>query len=118
MSSMRVLSQMLKANGGKIHKKACAILKSGDSLNSCCFNASGSHTHCRVEWQESGNHVSVVGSKQVESKVDGGTVKLGDLCTVSVREGSKMVGYEAKILGMGKFYNFIYVHSFSWVFKH
>ena len=79
MSSMRLLSQLLKP----------------------------SHTQCLVEWQESGSPVSVVASKQV---ADGDTVKFGDLCTVNVREGSKTVGYTAKILGMGKSEQRIFVY--------
>ena len=52
--------------------------------------------------------MSIVASKQVASGADGGTVKFGDVCTVNVREGSKMVGYTAKILGMGELRIFVY----------
>ena len=52
-----------------------------------------------MEWQEPGNPVNVVSANQIESSV---TVKVGDICTVKVREGSRMVSYPAKFLGTGK----------------
>ena len=52
-----------------------------------------------MEWQEPGNPVNVVSANHVES---GGVLKVGDLCSVKVKEVSRMVSYPAKILGMGK----------------
>ena len=55
-----------------------------------------------MEWDEPGNPRNVVQRKTVTGKTDGG-LKVGDLCDVQIREGSKKSCYQAKLLGIGEF---------------
>lgn len=60
-------------------------------------------THCLVEWEEEGNPCNVVQKKSVKSlKEDGNDLNVGETCSVRIREGSKMVAYSAKLLGIGR----------------
>lgn len=62
-----------------------------------------SDTHCLVEWEEDGNPRNVVQKKNVKSlDGDGDNLKEGEACSVRIREGSKMVAYGAKLIGIGK----------------
>lgn len=63
------------------------------------MNLSGSH--CLVEWEEDGNPRNVVQRKLVRSLGDDNLI-VGESCNVMIREGSKMVAYGAKLLGIGK----------------
>ena len=58
-------------------------------------------THCAVEWSEPDSPRSVVPVKSV-SGLSGEDFEVGDVCKVSVREGSKTVTYEATVLGIGE----------------
>ena len=64
-------------------------------------------SHCAVEWDEPGNPRSMVSSKNVTG-VKGEEYEVGGVCCVGVREGSKMVTYNAKVLGIGKLPTYIY----------
>ena len=58
-------------------------------------------SHCAVEWNKPGNPRSVVLTKTV-SAVSGDNFEVGDVCNVRVREGGKMVVYNATVLGFGE----------------
>ena len=55
-----------------------------------------------VEWDEEGNPRNVVQSKNVKA-IDGQGIKIGEMCSVRVQEGAKMVAYSAKLLCSGKY---------------
>ena len=57
-------------------------------------------THCAVEWDEPGNPRSVVLSGHV-SGIDEDRYEVGKLSCVMVREGKKMIPYNATVLGEG-----------------
>ena len=58
-------------------------------------------SHCAVEWEEPGSPRSVVQSKDVSGKA-GGDFDVGDVCSVNVRNGSKITTYMATVLGIGE----------------
>jgi hypothetical protein len=56
-----------------------------------------------VEWDEDEHPRNVVQTKNVSSvEGQGPGVKIGEMCSVRVREGAKMVPYSAKLLCSGK----------------
>ena len=57
--------------------------------------------YCAVEWNEPKNPRNVVLSKRV-SGLDGKAYEVGQPCRVQVKEGSKVVMYDAEVLGEGK----------------
>ena len=59
-------------------------------------------SHCLVEWDEPGNPRNVVDRKKVKPlNLDAG-LQIGELCSVTIRQGSKVASYTAKLLGTGK----------------
>ena len=56
-----------------------------------------------MEWEEEGNPRNVLPMKNVQSlDGHGDDVNAGETCSIRIREGSKMVAYTAKLLGVGK----------------
>ena len=54
-----------------------------------------------VEWDEDGNPRNV--QRKNMKDIDDQGVKIGGMCSVRIREGSKMVAYSAKLLCSGKY---------------
>ena len=62
---------------------------------------SGGGTHCLGD--EPGNPRNVVEKKRVKPLIDSDAgLQIGELCSVTIRQGSKMASYTAKLLGIGE----------------